>query len=236
MAKGIIYLMTTVVSGLIKIGKTGNDQFENRMRFLESNGYANITGLKREFAIEVDGYDEKEKLIHDIFSKSRIVGTELFALDIEVAKSLLSSLDGKQIYPKDKSKKEVFKESTEEIKIKTEGGFVPDGEYVLNRNIKGFGKVNGKAIVKDGVFTVLKGSLCGNTGKGYIPSIRKNAKIKDNILQEDIVCMNPSSAGWIVIGKSNNGWVEWKDLQGNFIEKYRDKEKIVDTQVGCYKN
>lgn len=33
MAKGIIYLMTTVVSGLIKIGKTGNDQFENRMRF-----------------------------------------------------------------------------------------------------------------------------------------------------------------------------------------------------------
>lgn len=225
MVKGIIYLMTTVVSGLIKIGKTGNEQFENRMRFLESNGYANITGLKREFAIEVDGYDEKEKLLHDIFRKSRIIGTELFALDIEVAKSLLSSLDGKQIYPKDKSKKEVFKESTEEIKLKTEVRFVPDGEYVLNRNIKGFGKVNGKAIVKDGVFTVLKGSFCGNTGKGYIPSIRRNAKIKDNILQEDIVCMNPSSAGWIVIGKSNNGWVEWKYLQGNLIEKYRDKEE-----------
>lgn len=217
--------MSTVVSGLIKIGKTGNDQFENRMRFLENNGYANIIGLKREFAIEVDGYDEKEKLIHDIFSKSRILGTELFALYIEVAKSLLSSLDGKQIYPKDKSKKEVFKESTEEIILKTEVGFVPDGEYVLNRKIKGFGKVNGKAIVKDGVFTVRKGSLCGNTGKGYIPSIRRNAKIKDNILQEDIVCINPSSAGWIVIGKSNNGWVEWKDLQGNSIEKYRDKEE-----------
>ncbi|STO01070.1 T5orf172 domain [[Eubacterium] infirmum] len=223
MAKGIIYLMTTVVSGLIKIGKTGNNQFENRMRFLESNGYANITGLKREFAIEVDGYEEKEKLIHDIFSKSRIAGTELFALDIEIAKSLLSSLDGKQIYPKNKSKKEVFKESTEEIKLKTEGGFVPDGEYLLNRNIKGFGKVCGKAIVKDGLFTVLKGSICGNTGKEYVPSIRQNAKIKDNILQEDIICMSPSSAGWIVIGKSNNGWIEWKDLQGNPIEKYRDK-------------
>lgn len=225
MAKGIIYLMTTVVSGLIKIGKTGNDQFENRMRFLESNGYANITGLKMEFAIEVDGYDDKEKLIHDIFSKSRIAGTELFALDIEIAKSLLASLDGKQIYPKDKSKKEVFKESTEEIKLKFDGGFIPDGDYVLNRNIKGFGKVNGKATVNDGVFKVLKGSLCGNTGKGYIPSIRRNAKIKDNTLQEDIVYMNPSSAGWIVIGKSNNGWLEWKDLQGNSIEKYRDKEK-----------
>ncbi len=207
MAKGIIYLMTTVVSGLIKIGKTGNDQFENRMRFLENNGYANITGLKREFAIEVDRYDEKEKLIHDIFSKSRIVGTELFALDIEIAKSLLSSLDGKQIHPKDKSKKEVFKESVEEIKLKNESGFIPDGEYILNRNIKGFGKVDGKAIVKDGVFKVLKGSICGNTSQGYIPNIRRNAKIKDNILQEDIICKNPSSAGWIVIGKSNNGWI-----------------------------
>ena len=68
---------------------------------------------------------------------------------------------------------------------------------------------------------VLKGSICGNTGKGYIPYIRRNAKIKDNILQEDVICMNPSSAGWIVIGKSNNGWVEWKDLEGNSIEKYR---------------
>ena len=223
MAKGIIYLMTTVVPGLIKIGKTRNDQFENRMRFLESNGYANITGLKREFAIEVDGYDDKEKLIHDIFSKSRIIGTELFALDIEIAKSLLASLDGKQIYPKDKSKKEVFKESTEEIKLKMNERFIPDGEYVLNRNIKGFGKVKGKAIVKNGVFVLLKGSFCNNIDKKHVPSIRRNAKIKDNILQEDIICMNPSSAGWVIIGKSNNGWKEWKDLQGNSIEKYRDK-------------
>ena len=182
MAKGIIYLMTTVVSGLIKIGKTGNEQFENRMRFLESNGYANITGLKRVFAIEVDEYDDKEKLIHDIFSKSRISNTELFALDIETAKSLLASLDGKQIYPKDKTKKEVFEESTEEIKLKTDTGFIPDGEYFLNRNIKGFGKVNGKAIVKDGVFTLLKGSICGDTGNGYIPSIRKNAKIYNEVM------------------------------------------------------
>ena len=40
---------------------------------------------------------------------------------------------------------------------------------------------------------------------------------------KDIVCSNPSSAGWVVIGKSNNGWVEWKDMKGNSIEIYRDK-------------
>ena len=33
MAKGIIYLINTVVSGLIKIGKTGNNQFENNEVF-----------------------------------------------------------------------------------------------------------------------------------------------------------------------------------------------------------
>lgn len=66
MAKGIIYVMTTVVPGLIKLGKTGRDNFGSRMYQLERNGYANVTGLKRRFAIEVDDYDEKEKLLDEI--------------------------------------------------------------------------------------------------------------------------------------------------------------------------
>ena len=64
--KGIVYIMTTVVPGLIKIGKAGTDNYPERMRFLEANGYYNISGLKRFFAIEVDDYDEKEK--HDCYS------------------------------------------------------------------------------------------------------------------------------------------------------------------------
>ncbi|VWL84973.1 DUF4357 domain-containing protein [Oceanivirga miroungae] len=217
MEKGIIYIMTTVIKGLIKIGKTKTDQFENRMKHLENNGYANTTGLKREFAIEVEGYDAKEKLIHNIFSKSRIGESELFALDLEIAKSLFSSLDGKQIYPVDKSKKEIFKEATEELEIKC----IPDGEYILKRTVRGFGEINGKAFVEDGVFTLKKGSICANPSKGHMPSIIKRAKMKNNVLQEDIICSSPSTAGWIVIGKSNNGWTEWKDLDGNPIQKYR---------------
>ena len=54
MSKGIIYVMSTVVPGLIKIGQTMTTNFENRMRNLEHNGYSNVTGLKRVFAIEVD--------------------------------------------------------------------------------------------------------------------------------------------------------------------------------------
>ena len=60
MAKGIIYFMTTIVPGLIKIGKTGLNNFEQRMYNLEHNGYNQVVGLKRKFAIEVDDYDEKD--------------------------------------------------------------------------------------------------------------------------------------------------------------------------------
>lgn len=48
MAKGIIYVMTTAVPGLIKIGKTGLDNFEQRMYQLERNGYSNVTALKKD--------------------------------------------------------------------------------------------------------------------------------------------------------------------------------------------
>ena len=225
MAKGIIYVMTTVVPGLITLGKTGTNNFESRMYNLEKNGYSNVTGLKRKFAIEVEDYDEKETILGEIFSKSRVPNTELFALDVDLVIKLLSSLDGKKIYPQEKTKEEVFVEVGKERDEKIGSGFIPDGEYYLNRKIKGFGEVQGKAIVKDGIFTVLKGSICGPTLSGFVPAIRKNAKIENNILLENINCDSPSSAGWIVIGRSNNGWTEWKDKNGQLIDVFRIKEK-----------
>ena len=66
MAKGIIYIMTTAVPGLIKIGKTNTANYKERMYGLEHNGYRNVTALKRAFAIEVDNYDEKETLLQNI--------------------------------------------------------------------------------------------------------------------------------------------------------------------------
>ena len=46
MAKGIIYLMSTAVPGLIKIGKTTMANYSQRMYNLESNGYRNVSLLK----------------------------------------------------------------------------------------------------------------------------------------------------------------------------------------------
>ena len=41
---------------------------------------------------------------------------------------------------------------------------------------------------------------------------------KNNV--EDIDSL---TAGFVVIGKANNGWVEWKDANGNKIDIYRKK-------------
>lgn len=219
MARGIIYCMTTIVPGLIKIGKTGVDNFEQRMYNLENNGYRNIVGLKRRFAIEVEDYHEKETLLQDIFSKSNVPNTELFALDIELVVQLLSSFEGKQIYPKDVSKEDVFDNATDERQINTNNITkypVPDGRYYLKKSGK---KATMKVVNKK--FIVEKGSQCFPCDKDVMPEARKNAAIENGILQEDVVCNSPSTAGWVVLGNYNNGWKMWKNADNKPIDIYR---------------
>ena len=127
MAKGIIYVMTTVVDGLIKIGKTGCDNFNQRMNHLESNGYRNVSGLKRQFAIEVEDYDEKEALLDSLFSRSRVSNTELFSLNVNEVIQLLSSFEGKVVYPTQDNKAEIFETATDAV----ESLAIPDGTYSL---------------------------------------------------------------------------------------------------------
>lgn len=97
--RGNIYIMTTAISGLIKIGQSTTNNFQERMRSLEANGYYNVVGLKRFFAIELEDFAEKETLLHDIFEKHRVGESELFALDQELVRQLLLSFEGKVIYP-----------------------------------------------------------------------------------------------------------------------------------------
>ena len=153
MAKGIIYLTSTIVDGLIKIGKCQSDQYENRMYNLEHTGYCNVTGLKRQFAIEVEDYDEKENLLHTIFKKSQVGETELFSVDLDLAKQLLCAFDGKIVFPK-QSKEEIFDEATDALEEK---------ETILEKNRHHFKEVE---------FT---SSL---TGKTYRGSTAENGTLK----------------------------------------------------------
>ena len=221
MARGIIYCMTTIVPGLVKIGKTGTDNFEQRMYSLERNGYVNVVGLKRRFAIEVDDYDEKEVLIHELFSKSNVQNTELFATDVDLVVQLLSSFEGKQVFPKSISKEEVFDIATDEVQIvsdKKNRKLIPEGTYYMHEK-----NISATMRVLDGKFIVLKGSQCLPCDKDWMPEDRKNAKIEDGVLVEDVECRSPSTAGWVVLGNSNNGWLTWKNKDGKPINIYRKK-------------
>lgn len=140
---GIIYIMTTSVKGLIKIGKT--DDFKRRMFILEQNGYWNVGGLHPFYAVNVKDYDEKEKLIHTIFSKSQVANSELFALDKDIAKQMLESFGGEQIYPETikslqtNTSEEKVSEPKKKCKLTFKMLGIPIGSelvYIKNSNIK----------------------------------------------------------------------------------------------------
>ncbi|ERL23495.1 DUF4357 domain-containing protein [Jonquetella sp. BV3C21] len=225
MAKGIIYVMSTVVPGLIKIGKTGTENFESRMYNLERNGYFNVVGLQRRFAIEVDEYDEKEKLLDEIFSKNRVPNSELFALDIELVVQLLASFEGRQVYPKNKTKENSFAIADRQRREREDWNKLPDGQYFISGSKKNFGKIKATMHVENGTFIVERGSVCVPFADGKVqPGFIGNARIEENILQEDVPCSSPSAAGALVLGRSTNGWTAWKDSSGRLIDVYRMPE------------
>lgn len=219
--RGIIYITETIVDGLIKIGKTKTDNFESRMYHLEHNGYCNVTGLKRRFAIEVDNYHDKEALIHVVFEKSKIGETELFALDIDTAIQLLSSFEGKIIYPKEE-KSIIFEEATEKIKSKS----IHNGTYFCT-----IGNYNAKVEISEKGWLLLKGSIINTkpnvkVRKKLLPildsiKLDESGKVLEDVLLGDIT---PSFAGNLVCGNNCNGWLTWKDENKNTIDCYRKKE------------
>ena len=224
--KGVLYVMSTVVDGLIKVGKTGIENFEQRMYILEHDGYCNVTGLKRKFAIEVEDYSYKETLFKNLFQRSCVGNTELYSLDLNQVIQLLSSFEGKQIYPKEETKEEVFEQATDAA----ESSFLKPGIYTLEGNVKTKnGKENVKAFlnVKDGKLTLLKGAILSSEShintKGYAIA-RDLASKTGNILNEDIECDSVSMAAAIVCGSNQNGWTRWKDSNGNLIDSYRKKD------------
>lgn len=229
MSKGIIYVITTVVPELVKIGKTGSTNFDQRMYNLERNGYSNVTGLKRDFAIEVDDYDEKESMLDEIFSRSRVPNSELFALDPELVIQLLSSFEGRQVYPPTESKEQVFDRATERRLANPPRGEVPDGIYRLSHHLKKDGRtVQATMRVLGGRYIVPKGTHVSTTeGAGLSSGIRQQRTAfvnSEGEVTDDVEFSSPSSAGSFVIGASCDGWKAWRDERGNRLDSYRVQE------------
>ncbi len=226
--RGIIYLMTTAVPGLIKIGKTGSAKFEQRMYNLEHDGYRNVTALKRTFAIEVEDYDEKEKLLQTIFEKSRLADTELFAIDVNIIIQLLSSFDGTMIYPKEETKDNVFDEAADNSK----GKLLPNGKYTFTKKRKADNRtIKVTARIQNGCWTILKGSVLGVSEGSGVSKKARMARLDMSIdsngkLLEDYELgeCSPSFAGNVVLNGSTDGWLDWKNKDGNSVDIYRAKK------------
>ena len=116
-------------------------------------------------------------------------------------------------------------EEVRELTDKENRARIPDGEYYLSENREGFGVVKATMVVTNGVFTVKKGSTCApvSVGMPWAPEARRSAIIEDCILVEDVNCYSPSTAGWVVLGKANNGWIVWKDSNGVPLDTFRRK-------------
>lgn len=148
MAKRIIYVCSTIIPGLIKIGKSKSNRFEERKRFFESSGYRNCSGLKRQFAIEVDDYDQVEKDVSEIFKAHQVGNTELFACNIERVIKALSRFNGRIIFPVNETKEENVKKANEGIASSE----LPEGDYTFKSERKGY---QGTMRVENGILTLL---------------------------------------------------------------------------------
>lgn len=215
-----------MANGLIKIGRTGSDKFENRMSVLERNGYRNVTGLKRTFAIEVDDYERKESAIHSLLKNERVNDTELFKIDVDDLIQILSCFEGKIVYPVAESKKEIFEEAFDNSKSK----LIPDGTYTFEKVKLSDDKktITAKATIKNGRWTLLKDSCVGKTedsgSSAKAKEIRKKMSISDDgKLLEDVYLgeCTPTFATNVIMNQSTNGWTDWKDENGRPIDVYR---------------
>lgn len=73
--------------------------------------------------------------------------------------------------------------------------------------------------------TINKGSIvCRRFSENYYNEkfVKLREKIVDNTkLLEDITFKSPSTAACFVLGRSANGWVEWKDEKNICLKSYK---------------
>lgn len=222
--------MTTSIEGLIKIGKTATSNFESRMYELEHTGYRNANYLKRVFAIEVEDYDEKEKLLHRVFGRAQVANVELFAADVDTVVGLLSAFEGRQIYPPDESKEEVFEQAAQNAGKRTYNE-IPDGTYTLERKVQRAGGKKFRATMEviGGRYVVLAGAeVCMTEAPGLSDTVRGKRErhvSESGISTDDVTFESTSAAASFVIGGACDGWAVWRDAQGRKIDVYRLKEE-----------
>ncbi|WP_297281833.1 DUF4357 domain-containing protein [uncultured Anaerococcus sp.] len=129
------------------------------------------------------------------------------------------------MYPEIETKEEVYNKSKDEFKSKQDINLIPDGTYTLNRSIRGYGRVHAVMEVEEGSLTVKSGAKCAPIARENPPKDVLNANVINNVLKDDHIFTSPSTAAYLVVGKNTNGWTDWKNENGEFIDIYRKKQR-----------
>jgi len=85
MAKCILYIMTTSVRGLVKLGKTTPDNYDALMHDFSVNGYKNVFGLKPYYKKVFDTESDADGTLLWL-EKYRVGETELYTMSAVAAK------------------------------------------------------------------------------------------------------------------------------------------------------
>ena len=161
-------------------------------------------------------------MLFESVSSSPVPGSELFALDVNLVVQLLSSLDGTKVYPKDESKEDAFDQATEQRAASSDWSCIPDGTYHMDPHVKGMHGTGATMVATGGTFVVKAGSTClTDPSDKWRPEARKTASIEGGILQQGVTCRAPSTAGWVVLDRSNNGWKVWRAEDGRYLDSLR---------------
>ena len=183
--------MSSAIEGVYKIGISEEPNFQERMRNLEKNGYSNINGLKKEIAIRTENYEDKEKMIHEIFSKSRIKNTEFFATDKNLIEQLFYSLKGEIVYPEEADSEAKIEKLDRERQDEVSRGYLI--EVVKNLHQSDPNILNGllgnqsEFRIKGTQIKIFREPRVGKSGAVLTKEISDNLHIYANYSRQDLV-------------------------------------------------
>ena len=231
---GVIYIMVNpAFSNLVKIGYA--DNVENRLKSLNCNsGLPDPYHVYATYSVKKRLEDLKlHSLIDSLDSDLRHVkNKEFYEMSPEKAYDILSAIaeinGDEDLLVKNPLNDDYFnlKKNVSDNNVKN---VLPDGIYRFKRNKLSDNKVvDVTATVKNGKWTLLKGSVLGITED---VGVSKKAKITRTLLPIDNngnllkdfelgVC-SPSHVGVVVSNASVSGWDEWKNKDGQPIDVYR---------------
>ena len=109
-----------------------------------------------------------------------------------------------------------------------DGSTIPSGAtllHLMSKNVVAHGYVNEKE------FVVLKGSKMGPSSQkscaDWTLELRKSlvnsGKVKDFVFTENVQFSSPSTAATVIVGRSANGLVMWKNDEGKTIKELQSK-------------